>query len=58
MKSGIPLIFSIIATEFDGVKMISKVVFNKRELQTQGLTSDDFSGPTVSEGGDLLHFTT
>ena len=35
-------------TEFDGIEIRSRVVFNKREVQSTGLTSDDFSGPTVS----------
>lgn len=37
----------IIISAFDGVKMTSKVVINKRKVRQQGLTSDDFTGPTV-----------
>ena len=48
------LIFSIcspslsVFSEFDGIEIRSRVQFNKREQKSAGLTSDDFSGPTVS----------
>ena len=35
-------------TEFDGIEVHSCVVFNTRDVKTAGLTSEDFSGPTVS----------
>ena len=34
--------------EWDGVEIITKIVFNKRKVQTQGLMSEDFKGPEVS----------
>lgn len=37
----------VFITEFEGVEMVSKVVFNKRQVRTTGLSSDDFAGPTV-----------
>ncbi|KAK2147378.1 hypothetical protein LSH36_556g02006 [Paralvinella palmiformis] len=39
--------YAIDAREFEGVEMVSKVVFNKRQVRTTGLSSDDFAGPTV-----------
>ena len=41
---------------FDGVEIKSRIVFNKRQVKTAGLISDNFSGPTVrhSDYGDVL----
>ncbi len=38
----------ILDAEFDGIEMKSQVVFNKRQVKTAGLSSEDFSGPVVS----------
>lgn len=55
--------FQVDITEFDGLEMKSKVVFNKRQVLTTGLTSDDFSGPQVDRkcakcGHDGMTFAT
>ena len=36
-------------SEFSGIEMKSKIVFNKRQTKTAGLSSEDMAaGPTVS----------
>ena len=42
------VIIIIFWTEFDGIKTHSHLVFNKRQVRTEGLTSQDVEGPTVS----------
>ncbi len=37
----------VLFSEFDRIQAKSRIVFNKRKLKSAGLTSDDFSGPTV-----------
>lgn len=41
--------YQIDVTEFDGVEMVSRVIFNKRQIKAQALTSEDFSGPTIDK---------
>ena len=45
-KTDLPL-FIVVCIGFDGVEIKSRIVFNKRQVKNAGLTSDNFSGPTV-----------
>ncbi|KAK2174283.1 hypothetical protein NP493_813g01010 [Ridgeia piscesae] len=41
--------YTVDVAGFDGVEIKSRIVFNKRQVKNAGLTSDNFSGPTVQK---------